>query len=73
MILLKTPLINRAPTPDETKLLMLAMSTYRDGTGQEREKDGSTRPGWRDFERIFAEILGGSAPENKDVFDVVVG
>jgi hypothetical protein len=72
MIVLKTPLINRDPTTDEAKLLMLAMSTYRDGTGQEREKDGSTRPGWRDFERIFAEVLGGSAPENKDVFDVVV-
>lgn len=72
MILLKIPLVNRQPTEDEAKLIMLAMSTYRDGTGQEREKDGSTRPGWRDFERIFAEVLKGKAPENKDIFDVVV-
>lgn len=72
MARLPVPLIERSPTDDEATILMLAMSTYCDGTGQEREKDGSTRPGWRDFERIFAEVLGGFGPENKDIFDVVV-
>lgn len=67
-----TPFVDRDPTSSEATILMLAMSTYRDGTGQERESDGSTRPGWRDFERVFAEVLSGKAPENKDVFDVVV-
>lgn len=69
---LTIPLIERNPTDKETTMLMLAMSTFCDGTGQEREKDGSTRPGWRDFERVFAETLRGFAPENKDIFDVVV-
>ncbi len=66
------PLVTRKPSKKEAQILILAMSTYCDGTGQEKEKDGSTRPGWRDFERIFAETLGGIAPENKDVFDVAV-
>jgi hypothetical protein len=66
------PLVTVAPTQKDTTMLMLAMSTYCDGTGQEREKDGSTRPGWRDYERVFTEVLKGFGPENKDVFDVVV-
>ncbi|MHC1699868.1 MAG: hypothetical protein AB9900_02670 [Humidesulfovibrio sp.] len=64
--------ITRQPTDDEVNLMKLAMSTFCDGSGQEREKDGGTRPGWREFERIVAELLGGYGPENKNVFDVVV-
>jgi hypothetical protein len=66
-----TPFITRKPTPQETALFQLAMSSFCDGSGQEREEDGTTRPGWRDLERIVAEVLHGTNPENKDVFDVV--
>lgn len=66
------PFIDRTPTNDEVELFRLAMSTFQDGSGQEREKDDSTRPGWRDFERIFSELLGGRGSENKEIFDVVV-
>lgn len=66
------PFVDRSPTDEETQIFMLAMSTFQDGSGQEREKDDSTRPGWRDFERIFAELLSGRGSENKEIFDVIV-
>lgn len=66
------PLIERVPTKVETLQFCLAMSSFRDGSGQERDKDGLTRPGWRDLERVVAEILNGFAPENKDIFDIIV-
>lgn len=66
------PFVTRPPTVAETELLRLAMSTFCDGSGQTREADSTTRPGWRDFERVIAAILKGKAPENKEVFDVVV-
>jgi hypothetical protein len=34
--------------------------------------DGSSSPGWRDYERALASILGGVASEDKGVFDVIV-
>lgn len=37
-----------------------------------KKKGGATLPGWRDVERTVADILGGVAPEDKDVFDVIV-
>jgi hypothetical protein len=47
------------------------LSTFRDGSGTEREPDGSTRPNWRQIERVFAELFtGGPPPENKGIFDV---
>lgn len=64
--------IDRNPTENEVQVFRLAMSTFQDGSGQEREKDDSTRPGWRDFERIFAELLNGRGSENKEIFDVIV-
>ena len=48
------------------------MSTFTDGSGQEGSSDGTARPGWRDLERIVAAWLGGSAPQNKGIFDVIV-
>lgn len=62
---------DRPPTPAEFERLRLALSTYRDGSGQTKRKDG-TQPGWRDFERAVAEVLGGIAVEKKAVFDVLV-
>jgi len=36
------------------------------------EKDGTTLPGWRDFERAVASSFDGEAQESKAVFDVVI-
>lgn len=63
--------IDRDPTQDETQLLVLAFSTFCDGSGMTKEGEHS-RPGWRDFERAIGEVLGGTMPEGKQVFDVFV-
>lgn len=36
------------------------------------QKDGSTLPGWRDFERSVALALNGEAQESKFIFDVLL-
>lgn len=47
------------------------LSTYRDGSGTERDAGGLTRPNWRQMERVFAELFTGEPPpENKAIFDV---
>lgn len=48
------------------------MSTFNDGSGQERDATGSTRLGWRDIERVAAVMLAGEGGENKQIFDVLV-
>ena len=63
---------DRIPTPVEFERLRLALSGFRDGSGQNTNRSGDVYPGWRDFERVIADILHGIAPENKGVFDVVV-
>jgi len=50
----------------------LILSTYQDGTGHEHAANGTTIPGFRQFERALAVAVGGSAPENKKIFDVLV-
>lgn len=62
---------DRAPTSAEFERLRLTLSTYRDGSGQLATSVGSM-PGWRDFERAMAAVLGGRAVESKAVFDVEV-
>ncbi|MDR0462714.1 MAG: hypothetical protein LBG64_00635 [Pseudomonadales bacterium] len=64
--------IHRNPSENETELYKLAFSVFRDGFGQEKEKDGSTRPGWREYERAVAEVIGGACAESKAIFDVLV-
>lgn len=66
------PFVNRPPRVHEVEQLRLALSTFQDGSGQERDSAGNTRAGWRDMERVFAELLCGRAPENKELFDIVV-
>src|SRR5438477_11503552 len=65
------PFRDRPPTDVEIERIRLALSTYRDGSGQLLVASG-TYPGWRDFERATAAALGGSCPENKGVFDVEI-
>lgn len=65
------PFRDRPPSGEELRDIILALSTYRDGSGQQVAA-GHSQPGWRDFERATASALGGECPENKGVFDVVV-
>jgi hypothetical protein len=60
------------PKPDELKLLKKFIATYRDGTGGNRELDGSSRADSRQLERCFAELLHGTTSENKAFYDFVV-
>ncbi len=64
--------ITRQPTEDEVQQFRLGISSFCDGAGMLKQKDGSTLPGWRDFERVTASIFDGKASERKDVFDVIV-
>lgn len=52
--------------------IRLILSTYQDGTGMLAHKDGSTLPGWRDFERAVAFALDGETQESKFIFDVLL-
>jgi hypothetical protein len=65
----KFPFADRPPTATEVERIRLLLSTYQDGSGMLRNGE---LPGWRDFERAVAAALGGEAPENKSVFDVVM-
>lgn len=62
----------RVPTKNEVEKIRLMLSTYQDGSGMLRQKDGTTLPGWRDFERTIAAVFDGYAQENKAIFDVLV-
>lgn len=64
--------INRQPTQNELDRWKLIMSTFNDGSGQERDKSGGTRLGWRDIERVVSVMLGGNGGEDKQLFDVVI-
>lgn len=64
-------------TQNELERLRLALSVFQDGTGWETmkrsEAQGGGRiyyPGYRQFERIVADVFEGIAPENKGIFDV---
>ena len=57
---------------NQVEQIRLLMSTYQDGTGQLRIKDGTTLPNWRDFERSVATTFNGFAFENKGFLDVVI-
>lgn len=62
----------RAPTEAELLTLSRYLATFRDGSGAEREKDGSTRAGSRQIERCFAELLHGTTTEDKSFYDFVI-
>ena len=60
------------PKSSELALLQKFLGTYRDGSGGNRESDGSTRADSRQLERCFAELLHGKTTENKAFYDFVV-
>ena len=47
------------------------LATFRDGSGNQRDKDKLTYADWRQIERCLAEILDGEGGEDKNIFDVV--
>ncbi len=54
-------------------MLRLALSSFRDGSGQVvLKKTGESMPGFRDYERSLAAVLGGFTTENKGIFDVEI-
>jgi len=59
-------------TARQVEQIRLILSTFQDGTGMLAQSDGSTLPGWRDFERTVALALNGQAQESKAIFDVLV-
>lgn len=63
--------IDRPATDRELERLRLVSSTFRDGSGM-LMAGGNSLPGWRDYERALAAVLGGTAVESKAVFDVLV-
>lgn len=64
--------LTRAPTQAELALLKKFLATYRDGTGGNRERDGSSRADSRQIERCFAELLHGRTTESKAFYDFVL-
>jgi hypothetical protein len=64
--------LTRAPTAGELTLLSKYLATYREGTGGNRESDGSSRADSRQIERCFAELLHGRTTESKSFYDFVV-
>ena len=64
--------LTRQPNAAEMALLRKFLATYRDGTGGNRETDGSSRADSRQIERCFAELLYGRTTENKAFYDFVV-
>lgn len=64
------PFRDRPLNDIELEALRLVLSTYRDGSGQNQTIRGSM-PGFRDFERGLASVIGGTAAEDKGVFDII--
>lgn len=66
------PFTTRNPSAVETEAIRLMLSSFRDGSGAERDPDGHTRPNWRQIERVFSELFTGEPPpESKSIFDLI--
>jgi hypothetical protein len=64
--------LTRNPNATELTLLKKFLASYREGSGNLRESDGSSRADFRQIERCFAELLHGQTTENKAFYDFVV-
>jgi len=62
----------RSPNKSELGLLKKFLACYRDGSGNHREQDGSSRADSRQIERCLAELLHGKTTENKSYYDFVI-
>ena len=63
---------NKKPTDAEVNLLAKFLGTFRDGSGNYPEDDGTTRADYKQIEVCFAELLGGRAFGNKKYYDFCV-
>ena len=63
---------NKKPTDAEVALLAKFLGTFRDGSGNYPEDDGTTRADYKQIEVSFAELLGGKAFGNKKYYDFCV-
>lgn len=68
----RLPIRDRAMHADEVERMRLALSTFRDGSGQFVKSIGGYMPGYLDFERATALVCGGDTSEDKGIFDVSV-
>lgn len=64
--------LTRSPNSAELTLLRKFLASYREGSGNLREPDGTSRADYRQIERCFAELLHGRTTENKAFYDFVV-
>jgi phage anti-repressor protein len=64
--------LTRGPQPNELTLLKKYLGSYRDGSGNNRESDGTSRADSRQIERCLAELLHGRTTESKAFYDFVV-
>jgi hypothetical protein len=63
---------DRPMTEDEVERMRLALSTFRDGSGQFLKRHRIYMPDYLDFERATALVCEGQTSEDKGVFDVTV-
>lgn len=63
---------NKKPVDAEVTLLAKFLGTFRDGSGNYPEDDGTTRADYKQIEVSFAELLGGKAFGNKKYYDFCV-
>jgi len=68
------PFLSADPSKDELRALIKYLSTFRDGSGNIRERDPekSTRADSRQIERSLAELFGVKPPESKSYYDFAV-
>ena len=66
------PIKDRALSDVEIEQMRLALSTFRDGSGQFLKSIREHMPSFLDFERVTALVCGGETMENKGIFDVIV-
>lgn len=69
---MQLPFVTKKPTRKDVEHLRLLLSVFRDGSGEEKDRWGRTRAGWKQIERIIAEMLNGVALEQKAVYDIVL-
>ena len=63
--------VTRPSSAQEINRLRLFISTFGDGSGNQRGLDNTTRADWRQLERCVAEFVGAVGGENKEIFDVL--
>jgi len=66
------PFVTKRPDESDLQRLRLLISVFQDGSGEERDPWGRTRAGWKQLERIVAELIGGHSLEQKAVYDIIV-